>query len=99
MNSPNQPEDSRSPIGLEKQIPSVHVASADAVEGKKEDVDEESISDDKLPTVFDDTASVHSCNSEITRFSDYQVPMDEDENEDELDLRLYSLSELNDLLW
>jgi hypothetical protein len=98
---PLQLEDS---LSTENQMSNSHVASIDSVEQKKEDEDEESNSDDKLPIIFDDAESLHSCNSENTRLSDYQiVPMDEDgnENEDEIELasQTYSFTEFHDLLW
>jgi hypothetical protein len=98
---PVQLEDS---LSTGNQTSSAHVASIDSVEQKNGGEDEKANSDDKLPIIFDDAESVHSCNSEITRFSDYQVvPMDEDENEndDEVEFasRTYSFTELHDLLW
>jgi hypothetical protein len=92
-------------LSTESQISGAHVTSINPVEGKNENENEESDSDGKLPFIFDDdTRSVHSCNSENTRFSDYQVvPMvvDGNENEDEIELasRTYSFTELHDLLW
>jgi hypothetical protein len=94
---PLQLEDS---LSTENQMSGAHVPSIDPVEGKKENEDEESNSDDKLPIIFDDAESLHSCNSENTRLSDYQVvPMDEDEDEIQLASRTYSFAELHDLLW
>jgi hypothetical protein len=89
-------------LSTENELSSAHVSSIDSLEGKKENEDAMSDSEDQLPIIFDNTASVHSCNSENTRFSDYQVtPMEDDENENELEhaSRTYSFAELHDILW
>jgi hypothetical protein len=98
VKSRGQDEDSLTPI-LEYQICNGQLVSSDAVECKDNE-DEESLSDNELSTIFGDTDSVHDCNSENTHFSDYQVGMDEDENENEHGLlsRPCSLSEFRDLL-